>query len=48
MTFFEDQCISGVTEIDIATTLEHLRDQRMGMVETKVSLIKQNCLVSII
>jgi receptor-type tyrosine-protein phosphatase N len=25
----------GVKEIDIAATLEHIRDQRMGMVKTK-------------
>lgn len=29
---------SGVKEIDIAATLEHVRDQRPGMVRTKVSL----------
>lgn len=28
---------SGVKEIDIAATLEHVRDQRPGMVRTKVS-----------
>lgn len=28
--------ISGVKEIDIAATLEHVRDQRPGMVRTKV------------
>lgn len=28
--------IAGAKEIDIAATLEHLRDQRPGMVETKV------------
>ncbi len=27
---------SGVKEIDIAATLEHIRDQRPGMVRTKV------------
>lgn len=27
----------GVKEIDIAATLEHVRDQRPGMVRTKVS-----------
>lgn len=26
----------GVKEIDIAATLEHIRDQRPGMVQTKV------------
>lgn len=28
---------AGVKEIDIAATLEHVRDQRPGMVRTKVS-----------
>ncbi|XP_064185487.1 receptor-type tyrosine-protein phosphatase-like N isoform X1 [Anguilla rostrata] len=28
-------CVSGVKEIDIAATLEHIRDQRPGMVRTK-------------
>lgn len=28
----------GVKEIDIAATLEHIRDQRPGMVQTKVPL----------
>lgn len=27
---------AGVKEIDIAASLEHIRDQRMGSVETKV------------
>lgn len=27
----------GVKEIDIAATLEHIRDQRPGMVRTKVT-----------
>jgi len=27
---------TGAKEIDIAATLEHLRDQRPGMVQTKV------------
>lgn len=31
--------ISGAKEIDIAATLEHIRDQRMGMVKTKVQQI---------
>lgn len=30
------RCVSGAKEIDIAATLEHLRDQRPGMVQTKV------------
>ena len=29
-------CIAGAKEIDIAATLEHIRDQRMNMVKTKV------------
>lgn len=29
-------CVAGAKEIDIAATLEHLRDQRPGMVQTKV------------
>ncbi len=29
-------CFTGAKEIDIAATLEHLRDQRPGMVQTKV------------
>lgn len=29
--------VAGAKEIDIAATLEHLRDQRAGMVQTKVS-----------
>ena len=29
---------SGAKEIDIAATLEHIRDQRMNMVKTKVCL----------
>ena len=28
--------VSGAKEIDIAATLEHIRDQRMNMVKTKV------------
>lgn len=28
--------VAGAKEIDIAATLEHLRDQRAGMVQTKV------------
>lgn len=28
--------VAGAKEIDIAATLEHLRDQRPGMVQTKV------------
>ena len=28
--------VLGVKEIDIAATLEHIRDQRPGMVQTKV------------
>lgn len=28
--------VAGAKEIDIAATLEHLRDQRSGMVQTKV------------
>lgn len=28
--------LSGVKEIDIAATLEHIRDQRPGLVRTKV------------
>jgi len=28
---------SGAKEIDIAATLEHIRDQRVNMVRTKVS-----------
>lgn len=31
-------CVTGAKEIDIAATLEHLRDQRPGMVQTKVTL----------
>lgn len=30
-------CGVGVKEIDIAATLEHIRDQRPGMVRTKVT-----------
>lgn len=30
-------CGIGVKEIDIAATLEHIRDQRPGMVRTKVT-----------
>lgn len=30
-------CLTGAKEIDIAATLEHLRDQRPGMVQTKVT-----------
>ncbi len=30
-------CMTGAKEIDIAATLEHLRDQRPGMVQTKVT-----------
>lgn len=30
-------CMAGAKEIDIAATLEHLRDQRPGMVQTKVT-----------
>ena len=29
-------CVAGAKEIDIAATLEHLREQRPGMVQTKV------------
>lgn len=28
--------VAGAKELDIAATLEHLRDQRPGMVQTKV------------
>lgn len=28
---------TGVKEIDIAATLEHIRDQRMGMVKSKLA-----------
>lgn len=38
---------SGVKEIDIAATLEHVRDQRPGMVRTKVSLASINNLTKI-
>lgn len=31
-----DLFVAGAKEIDIAATLEHLRDQRPGMVQTKV------------
>jgi len=30
-------CCSGVKQVDIAATLEHLRDQRHLMVHTKVT-----------
>lgn len=29
----------GAKEIDIAATLEHIRDQRMTMVKTKVNIV---------
>lgn len=32
-------CSAGVKEIDIAATLEHVRDQRPGMVRTKVTTL---------
>ena len=32
-------CVTGAKEIDIAATVEHLRDQRPSMVKTKVKLI---------
>ena len=28
-------CVSGAKEIDIAATLEHIRDQRVAMVRTR-------------
>lgn len=31
----DHQVVAGVKEMDIAATLEHLRDQRMNMVRTK-------------
>lgn len=37
---------AGVKEIDIAATLEHVRDQRPGMVRTKVTnLFSMSCLL---
>lgn len=33
---------AGVKEIDIAATLEHVRDQRPGMVRTKVSQTRRD------
>lgn len=38
--FILDILISGAKEIDIAATLEHIRDQRVAMVKTKVSIIE--------
>ena len=35
VTFRDPPNASGAKEIDIAATLEHLRDQRMGMVKTR-------------
>ncbi|PWA30113.1 hypothetical protein CCH79_00009764 [Gambusia affinis] len=35
----------GAKEIDIAATLEHLRDQRPGMVQTKVTHLRPGCLL---
>lgn len=34
--------VVGVKEIDIAATLEHIRDQRPGMVRTKVECHPQH------
>lgn len=31
----QQRIVAGVKEMDIAATLEHLRDQRMNMVRTK-------------
>ncbi len=38
--------VAGAKEIDIAATLEHLRDQRPGMVQTKVRDCVKLCLKS--
>lgn len=35
---FTISCVAGVKEIDIAATLEYLRDQRMDSVQTKEQL----------
>lgn len=36
--------VTGAKEIDIAATLEHLRDQRPGMVQTKVTNTPGTCM----
>ena len=36
----------GAKEIDIAATLEHIRDQRMNMVKTKVCLMNDHLAIS--
>jgi len=40
-----DSFISGAKEIDIAATVEHLRDQRPSMVKTKVRDIMFLCAI---
>lgn len=45
LLFLYNSFISGAKEIDIAATVEHLRDQRPSMVKTKVRDIMFLCAI---